>query len=54
MTDAEVMLEDCMTHYHKLNDWQRGFINSINEIDDIGNMSFGQYKKLEKIWEKIT
>ena len=54
MTEAETMLEDCNKRESKMNEWERGFIQSLNEFDDIGNMSLKQYETLEKIWDRIT
>ncbi len=53
MSDAEAMLEDCQKRESKLNEWERGFIQSISEID-IENISPKQYETLENIWEKVT
>lgn len=53
MTDAEAMLEDCIKRESKMNEWERGFIQSISEMD-IGNLSPKQYESLEKIWDRIT
>jgi hypothetical protein len=56
MTDkceSELMLDDCRKLYARLNDYDRGFIDSLLELDDIGNISYGQYKLLENIWERI-
>lgn len=54
MTDAEAMLEDCNKRYNKLNDWEQGFIDSLNQLTDSGNLSYKQYETLEKIWERVT
>lgn len=54
MTDAGDMLDDCAKRYKKMNEWETGFIDSLLEMDDLGNMSVKQYETLEKIWERIT
>lgn len=54
MTDAEAMLIDCQKRYKKLYDYERGFIDSLSQMEDLGAMSYKQYEKLEKIWERIT
>ena len=54
MTDVEAMLVDCDKRYPKLNDWEKGFIESLLRMDDLGNLSHSQYEKLEAIWERIT
>lgn len=54
MTDAEAMLEDCVKRESKLNEWEKGFIQSLSEMDDFGSLSAKQYETLEKIWERIT
>lgn len=54
MSDAEAMLQDCKKRYAKLYDYERGFIDGLLELNDIGDMSYKQYEKLEQIWERIT
>lgn len=54
MTDAEAMLQDCNRLHRKLNDWEQGFIDSLNQLTDVGNISYKQYETLERIWERIT
>jgi hypothetical protein len=54
MTDADEMLDDCNKRYHKLNEWESKFIDSLLDIKDLSYISDKQYETLEKIWEKIT
>lgn len=54
MTDAEAMLEDCLKRYSKLNDYERGVIDTINDHVGIKNINHEQYNLLEKIWERVT
>lgn len=54
MTDADAMLEDCLKRYHKLNEWERGFIDSLSEMGDLDDITINQYERLETIWEKVT
>ena len=54
MTDAEAMLEDCEKRESKLNEWERGFIQSLSEMDSFSNLSAKQYETLEEIWERVT
>lgn len=54
MTDAEEMLRDCSKRRAKLTEWEHGFIDSLLQMTDIGNMSHKQYAVLEEIWERVT
>lgn len=54
MTDAQAMLEDCLNRESKLNDWEKGFVQSLTELDDVKKMSPRQYETLEKIWDRVT
>ena len=54
MTDSDAMLEDCNKRYSKLNDWERGFIDSLLDMPEIRSLSPAQYETLEKIWDRIT
>lgn len=54
MTEAEQMIEDINRRHHKLTDWEQGFMDSMNLMTDMGNLSHKQYKTLENIWERVT
>lgn len=54
MTDAGDMIDDCSKRYKKLTEWEKGFIDSLLELDDLASISGKQYETLEKIWERVT
>lgn len=54
MTDAELMLQDCLKRYKKLYDYEQGFIDSLAQMTDFGCLSHYQYETLEQIWDRVT
>jgi len=54
MTDTEAMIDDCMKRETKMNGWEREFLQSLSELDDVNNITPKQYERLERIWERIT
>ena len=53
MTETEQMIEDCINRQDKMNDWEQGFIQSLEE-KGTANITAMQLAKLEQIWERIT
>ena len=51
LTETELMLADCMARESKLTDWEREFIQSIEEQ---ATLSMKQKQQLDKIWERVT
>ncbi len=54
MDDNEAMIEDCLNRESRMTDWERGFIQSLGELNSIEDLSPKQLETLEKIWERIT
>lgn len=49
------MLDDCERRESKLNDWERGFVDSLRrQIEDGKTPSAKQLDKLNDIWERVT
>jgi hypothetical protein len=49
------MVEDCEKRESRLNDWERGFIDSIKkQLEDCELLTGKQIERLETIWEKAT
>lgn len=49
------MLDDCERRESKLNDWERGFVDSLRrQIEDGKTPSAKQLDKLNSIWERVT
>lgn len=55
MTEQMQMIEDCENREQRLNDWQRGFIDSIKrQIEEGRPLSKKQAEKLDEVWESAT
>lgn len=56
MTDEhKTMIEDCEKRESKLTDWERGFIDSLdNQLVNDRALSPKQIEKLDAIWERVT
>ena len=53
--DVGQFIKDCENRESKLNDWERGFVQSIREqFDRTGGLSPTQNEKLEEIWDRVT
>lgn len=53
--DQSVMISDCISRESRMNEWERGFIQSISEyFDDGGFLSETQNEILERIWNRVT
>lgn len=49
------MISDCERRESKLDDWERGFIDSLSEqVSDGKSLTDTQAAKLDQIWEKVT
>lgn len=49
------LIEDCENREHRLNDWERTFIDSIkNQLIAEQPLSPKQSDRLDEIWEKAT
>lgn len=49
------MLEDCERRESRLNDWERGFVDSLRrQIEDGKTPSGKQLEKLNDIWDRVT
>lgn len=49
------MLEDCERRSEKLNDWECGFVDSLQrQIEDGRRPTPPQVETLENIWERVT
>jgi hypothetical protein len=49
--EIELMIEDCAKREHKLNPWEKDFIQNLSEKEYVTDR---QIEVLEEIWEKIT
>lgn len=55
MDEYVQMLKDCEDRESRLNDWERGFVDSVGKyIENGGSISGPQIETLEKIWERAT
>ena len=55
MTEYEQMIDDCEKREERLNDWQRGFIDSIaKQMRDGRTLTKKQIETLDSIWERAT
>ena len=55
MDDIESMIEDCMRRESKLSNWEREFIQSIDEwFRENESLTERQEEILTKIWDKLT
>lgn len=55
MDDTEQMIQDCQNWQTKMNEWEQGFVQSIDEqYTKKGFLSAAQMDKLENIWQKVT
>lgn len=55
MDETEQMIQDCQNWEKKLNEWETGFIQGVDEqYGKKGYLSPGQLDKLEAIWNKVT
>lgn len=53
--EIETMLDDIEQRESKLSDWERGFVESINEqLGRGGSLTGPQDEKLTEIWERVT
>ena len=53
--DIEQLLSDCETREGRLNDWERGFIDSVRRaFDETGFISKQRREKLNEVWERVT
>jgi len=53
--DEHQMIKDCEARESKLDDWERGFIDSIgNQLAEKEFLTTKQCDKLGEIWERIT
>jgi len=49
------MVDDCENRDDNLNDWERGFCESIREQLENGRaLTIKQEETLEKIWDRVT
>jgi hypothetical protein len=49
------MLDDCEKREERLNDWERGFVDSLRkQIEDGRRPSAKQIDTLDSLWEKAT
>lgn len=49
------MIEDCQQRESKLSDWERSFIDSIEQqLARGGTLTEKQREQLDCIWEKVT
>ena len=55
LDDFYAMIWDCQNRDRKLNEWERGFIDSIHEqLGKTKRLSSKQVDKLNLIWERVT
>ena len=56
MTEQEQMIEDCQQRESRLSDWERKFIDDIDQRLGVGGESLSekQADKLESIWDRVT
>lgn len=55
MDETELMIQDCQNWESKLNDWEKGFIQGVDEqYGKKAYLSPTQLDKLEAIWQKVT
>ena len=56
MTEQEQMIEDCQQRESRLSDWERKFIDNIDQRLGVGGESLSekQADKLESIWDRVT
>lgn len=49
------MIEDCQQREEKLSDWDRGFIDSIEQrLSRGGTLTDKQRDTLDAIWDRVT
>lgn len=49
------MIEDCENRDRRMNEWERGFIESLKaQLKDERIPTMPQIEKLNDIWEKVT
>lgn len=49
------LIADCVNRESHMNDWERGFIDSISrQLEDDKNLTSTQIETLDAIWEKCT
>ncbi|EKD22453.1 MAG: hypothetical protein ACD_86C00003G0016 [uncultured bacterium] len=55
LEEQSQQIEDCMNRESQMSDWERGFIQSIQEQREAGRfLSDKQVSRLDIIWEKLT
>ncbi len=56
MTEHEQMISDCEAREDRLNDWERGFLDSVSDWLGRGGKTLTdrQAEKLETIWDRVT
>lgn len=53
--DHQLMLIDCINRESKLTDWERTFIDSLDDQMAKGHrLSEKQAERLDEIWERVT
>lgn len=53
--ECELMIADCEQRESRLDDWERGFIDSIKSQRIAGrSLSHAQCNKLTEVWERAT
>ena len=53
--EHQLMVQDCMKRESKLTDWERGFVDSIdNHLGSGKTLTVKQDETLTQIWERVT
>lgn len=54
-SELQQQIEDCENREGRLDDWQRGFVDSVKkQLADGRGLSPKQEAKLDEIWESVT
>ena len=50
-----VLIQDCENREERLDDWERGFLDSIRrQLENNRRLTDAQETRLNAIWEKVT
>lgn len=55
MDEILILIRDCQNRFKKLNDWEKDFINNIeNQYRKRKSLTKSQKETLDNLWEKAT
>jgi hypothetical protein len=55
MDEIEILIEDCLNRYGRMNDWEKDFMASVrDQYEKRRKLTALQEEKLNDIWERVT